>query len=323
LGVLALYSNTTADFNTAVGNNALYYNTIGLENTGVGSAALFSNIEGDNNTALGSAALGANVTGDENTACGDVALSSNQGGAQNTAIGNSALYNNVDGSANTAVGTDALLQLAPEGSGVSSDNIALGAEAGGNLVIGDNNIYIGNPGDPDGSESGNIRIGTSGTQTQTFIAGISETAVTGTAIVVDGNGQLGVAPSSARFKTDIKSMDMASEAILALRPVTFRYKEGIDPNRTAQFGLVAEEVERVNPDLVSRDAKGNPYTVRYDAVNAMLLNEFLKEHKKTEKLEATVASLIATVKQQAAQIQKVSAQLETNKPGPQTVSNNQ
>jgi hypothetical protein len=117
-------------------------------------------------------------------------------------------------------------------------------------------------------------------------------------------------------------MDKASEAILALKPVTFRYKHELDPESIPQFGLVAEDVEKVNPALVAPDNQGKPYSVRYDAVNAMLLNEFLKEHKKTEKLEATVASLIATVKEQAAQIQKVSAQLEVNTPTPKTVSNN-
>ena len=116
-------------------------------------------------------------------------------------------------------------------------------------------------------------------------------------------------------------MEQASEALFALKPVTFRYKEEIDPQKISQFGLVAEDVEKINPDLVARDKEGKPYTVRYDQVNAMLLNEFLKEHEKTETLEATVASLIATVKEQAAQIQKVSAQLEANKPAPQVVDN--
>jgi hypothetical protein len=158
-------------------------------------------------------------------------------------------------------------------------------------------------------------------KTAVYIRAVDGNPIAGSPVSIDSNGQLGVAASSERFKTDIKSINMASEAILALRPVAFRYKKEIDPNRTAQFGLVAEEVERVNPDLVSHDAKGNPYTVRYEAVNAMLLNEFLKAHKKTEKLEATVASLIATVKEQAAQIQKVSVQLEASKPAPKVVNN--
>jgi Chaperone of endosialidase len=169
-----------------------------------------------------------------------------------------------------------------------------------------------------------------GTQTATFIAGITGTAVTGAAVVVDANGQLGVAPSSERFKDEIKPMNKASEAILALKPVTFRYKKEIDAEHTLRFGLVAEEVAKVNPDLVARDKNGEIYTVRYDAVNAMLLNEFLKEHRKNEEQQATIAqlksgmeALIATVKEQAAQIQKVSAQLEANKPTPQVVANDQ
>jgi hypothetical protein len=166
------------------------------------------------------------------------------------------------------------------------------------------------------------------------MAGISGSAISGTAVVVNSNGRLGVATSSARFKDDIKRMDNASEAVLALKPVTFRYKKDIDPEATPQFGLMAEEVEKVNPNLVIYDADGKPYTVRYEAVNAMLLNEFLKEHRKVENLkndfQATVAqqrkeivALTATVKEQAAQIQKVSAQLEVSKPAPPTVLNNQ
>jgi len=171
------------------------------------------------------------------------------------------------------------------------------------------------------TEADTIRIGAPGIHTATFLAGISGAAVVGDTVVVDTNGQLGTVVSSERFKDAIKPMDNASEAVLALKPVTFRYKHDLDPEGIPQFGLVAEQVEKVNPDLVARDEQGKPYTVRYDAVNAMLLNEFLKEHKKTEKLEATVASLIETVKEQAAQIQKVSAHLEASKPAPQVVNN--
>jgi uncharacterized coiled-coil protein SlyX len=163
-------------------------------------------------------------------------------------------------------------------------------------------------------------------------------------VKVDSTGHLGTVGSSGRFKEQIKPMGNASEAILALKPVTFRYKKEIDPERTPEFGLVAEQVETVNPDLVARDAEGKVYTVRYDAVNAMLLNEFLKEHRKVQEQEATIAelksvaakqetinaqqqrevkALAATLKEQASQIQKVSAQLELNKPAPQMVLNNQ
>jgi hypothetical protein len=195
----------------------------------------------------------------------------------------------------------------------------LGDGAGANLFTGDNNIYIYNLG-IDG-ESNTIRIGTVGTHTATFIAGITGTAVTGAAVVVDANGQLGVAPSSERFKDEIKPMNKASEAILALKPVTFRYKKEIDAEHTLRFGLVAEEVAKVNPNLIVRDKNGETYTVRYDAVNAMLLNEFLKEHKKVEELEANAASQQKQIEALTAGFQKVSAQLEASKPAPQVVNN--
>jgi hypothetical protein len=162
------------------------------------------------------------------------------------------------------------------------------------------------------------------TQNGTFIAGIRGATVPGgVGVIVGSDGHLGTVTSSARFKEGIKPMDKASEAILALKPVTFRYKKELDPDGIPQFGLVAEQVEKVNPDLVARDEDGKVYTVRYEAVNAMLLNEFLKEHKKVEQLEGTIATLAATVKEQAAQIQKVSAELEVSKPAPKTVLNNQ
>ena len=207
-----------------------------------------------------------------------------------------------------------------------SSNIALGVNAGSNVTTGSNNIDIGNVGVA--AEANTIRVGMQGTQTRTFIAGISGAAVAGSTVVANANGQLGIAVSSERFKDEIKPMDKASEAILALQPVTFRYKKDIDPNRTPQFGLVAEEVAKVNPDLVARDADGKVYTVRYEAVNAMLLNEFLKEHSTVRELRSTVAKqearaaqqsdeiklLTATLKEQAWQIQKVSAQLATASP---------
>jgi hypothetical protein len=182
------------------------------------------------------------------------------------------------------------------------------------------------------------RIGTNGTHNNTYIAGISGATVpTGVAVIVDGDGHLGTTTSSARFKEAIKSMDKASEVILALKPVTFRYKHDLDPEGIPQFGLVAEDVEKVNPDLVARDDHGKAYTVRYEAVNAMLLNEFLKEHRKVEEQQATIAQLKAAdakqeekisaltelVKAQAAQIQKVSAHLELNNTASQIVLNNQ
>ena len=251
-----------------------------------------------------------------NTALGEDALINNTTGSYNTAIGYSALSSNIDGYFNTATGVNAL-----GNNTTGNNNIALGYSAGYFIGSGSNNIEIGNQGVP--NDSAHIRIGTKGVQLHTTIAGIYEvTAADGIPVVVNSNGRLGTCPSSGRFKDGIKAMDGASEAILALKPVTFRYKHELDPAGTPQFGLVAEDVEKVNPDLVARDEQGKPYSVRYEAVNAMLLNEFLKEHKKTEKLEATVASLIATMKEQAEQIQKVSAQLEASKPAPQVVLNN-
>ena len=200
-----------------------------------------------------------------------------------------------------------------------SSNIALGVNAGSNLTIGNNNIDIGNVGVA--AEANTIRVGMQGTQTRTFIAGISGVAVAGSAVVVNANGQLGIAASSGRFKDEIKPMDKASEAILALQPVTFHYKKEIDPTRTLQFGLVAEDVEKVNPDLVVRDKEGKPYSVRYDQVNAMLLNEFLKEHRKVQLLEASAAQQQKQIEALTAGLQKVSAQLEASKPAPQMVNN--
>jgi hypothetical protein len=195
----------------------------------------------------------------------------------------------------------------------------VGAYAGINVVGGSSNIDIGNRG---GNEANTIRIGVEGQQVKTFIAGIyGANAGTAQSVVVNSAGQLGVAPSSKRFKDAIKPMDKASEAILALKPVTFRYKSEIDPDGTPQFGLVAEEVEKVNADLVARDADGKPYTVRYEAVNAMLLNEFLKEHRRIEEQDKRIEQLTAQLKEQAALIQKVNDKVELNRPSPQTVVN--
>jgi hypothetical protein len=204
----------------------------------------------------------------------------------------------------------------------------------GQAPRGDDNIEIGNDGG--GFDTGTIRIGTQGTQGAAFIAGIFGTIAGADPVFININGQLGTGvPSSARFKTEIKPMEKTSEAILALKPVTFRYKREIDPKGTLRFGLVAEEVEKIDPDLVGRDAKGQVSTVRYEAVNAMLLNEFLREHRKVQKQEATIAQLKSTaIKQEAriakqqkqiealaAGLQRVSAQLEMSKPAPQVVVN--
>ena len=338
IGFAALYNNTTGSGNTATGFNALFSLTTASDNTATGDGTLFSNTTGSDNTATGRAALFYNTTGSENTANGFDALVSNTIGNFNAAIGSQALLLNTTGSANTATGDSALHNNTTGGS-----NIALGFQAGQNLTTGNFNIDIGNVGVA--GESKRIRIGTAGAQTKTFIAGISgATVASGVGVIVGSNGQLGTVVSSERFKEAIKPMDKASEAILALKPVTFRYKQELDPEGISQFGLVAEDVEKVNPALVARDDQGKVYTVRYEAVNAMLLNEFLKEHRKVQEQGATIAqlksaaakqeataalqqqeikALTASLKEQASQIQKVSAQLEVSKPAPQMVLNNQ
>ena len=323
VGFNALLANATGNSNTATGNQALITNTTGGGNTANGYQALFWNSTGSENTANGNNAIAFNTTGSENTASGNFALNANTTGFSNTADGDRAMWFNTTGSGNTALGR---LALAFNTSG--NKNIAIGFNAGSNLTSGNNNIDIGNLGRS--HESFTIRIGNQ--QTNTYVAGISGATVTGTAVVVNGSGQLGVAPSSARFKEAIKSMDNASEALFSLKPVTFRYKKGIDPQGIPQFGLVAEEVEKVNPDLVVRDANSAVYTVRYDAVNAMLLNEFLKEHRKNEAQEATIAQLKQDFQSRLADqqkqietlttgLQKVSTQLEATKPAPQVVKN--
>ncbi len=275
-------------------------NTIGSYNTADGLNALFANTSGNDNTATGLRALYGNSTGSENTAVGVSALAINEDGSQNTAIGYKALMANRGG----------------------NHNIALGHEAG--INVGrlnnprDNNIEIGNSGDF--FDNATIRIGD--VQTKTFIAGISGAAVAGNPVVVDANGQLGTATSSARFKKEIKPMDTASEAILALKPVSFQYKS--DPTGARQFGLIAEEVAKVNPDLVTRDRNGEIYSVRYEAVNAMLLNEFLKEHRTVQEQKATITELKSTVAQQQKDFQATAAhqqkQIEALTAGLQKVS---
>jgi len=317
IGDSALASNTSGVQNTAVGSSALLNNTTGTANTAIGWLALWQN-NGGANTATGNAALLNNTTGDANTATGQTALGDNTTGFNNSAFGTSALNNNLTGNGNTGIGYSALF------GNTGSHNIAVGENAGLNLTTGSNNIDIGNVGVA--AEANTIRIGTQGTQTATFVAGVNGAAVMGVAVKVNAAGQIGTAPSSVRFKQNVKSMGDTSEALFALRPVTFRYKQEIDPEGIKQFGLVAEEVVKVDPHLVVRDTDGKPYSVRYEAVDAMLLNEFLKEHSKVEKLEATVAKqhkdFEAALADLKGQIQKVSAQLELNKPAPQTVVNN-
>ena len=329
-GYQTLISNTTGGDNTANGNVALFNNTSGGANTASGVGALYSNTIGNGNNAFGVNALGSNTTGDYNTAIGHEALISSTTAVKNTAIGYQALFNDRTGVENIAVGSRSLI------SSTGSYNVALGG--GGNLQTGDFNIYIGNDGEAE--ESGTLRIGSFCCQSRAFISGISGVTVSGGATVyIRSAGQLGTSTSSVRFKQDIRDMDRASETLLALRPVTFRYKPEFDPDEIAQFGLIAEEVEKVNPDLVVRDKDGKAYSVRYEQVNAMLLNEFLKEHRKVEEQVAKITELkrdfqmvnarqekeiqvlSAQLKEQSARIAKVSAQLEIAKPATKLVGN--
>jgi hypothetical protein len=323
-GAAALFMNTTGARNTADGTLALFHNSTGFNNTAVGDSALFSNTGGTSNTATGALALFANTDGFQNTANGSYALENNNGsfntatgffalrmnttGGNNTAIGDRALLLNETGGGNTAIGAQALIGTVSNsntavGNGALSfnttgaGNIALGALAGLAVNTADNVICIGADG-ADVSNScyiGNIRD----IQTQ------NDDAV---AVVVDSAGQLGTVSSSRRFKTEIKPMDNASESILALKPVTFRYKNA--RKGTPQFGLIAEEVAEVNPDLVVCDKNGDTYSVRYDQVNAMLLNEFLKQHCKVEEQGRKIEQQEAAMTQQRNNFEAIITQLK-------------
>ncbi len=294
-----LVSLASGVWNSGFGFEALNHETAGKDNTATGVRALFSNTSGSNNTAVGFGALYRNTIGDVNTATGYQALNRNTIGTNNTANGVDALVSNTTGSINTAIGVSALLN-----NSTGNLNTALGGGAGNNVLTASNVICIG----ASGADVSNT----------TWIANIYNTATisaTTLPVVVSNSGQLGTAPSSARFKKEIKPIDKASETILALKPVTFHYKS--DTTNTPQFGLIAEEVAEVNPDLVVRDENGEIYTVRYDAVNAMLLNEFLKEHRrvqeqngKIQQQEATITELKSTVSQQQEGLQAVTLRLE-------------
>ena len=309
-GAAALLFNTTGERNTATGTATLLNNTTGFNNTANGYQALQNNITGAFNTANGSAALSSNTTADYNTASGFQALSSNTTGTSNTANGVQALSSNTTGIANTANGVNALLFNT-----TGNNNTAFGVGAGSNVITANNVICIGASG-----------LDVSNTCFIAGIRGVTTSIADAIPVMIDSGGQLGTASSSRRFKHEIKSMDSASEAILALKPVTFHYKG--DKTGTPQFGLIAEEVAEVNPDLVVRDKNGEIYTVRYDAVNAMLLNEFLKEHRTVQEQKTTIAQLqkgmktvIARLEEQASQIQKVSARIEVSKAVGQTALN--
>jgi hypothetical protein len=278
VGYFSLRSITTASFNTAIGAGTLLVNT-GDENTATGAGALLNNTVGPYNTANGGFALLSNITGNGNTANGDRTLFSNTTGDFNTANGENALHYNMTG----------------------NGNVALGAEAGTGVFTADNVIAI-----------GHVGFNVSFTTWIENVYGVATQSGTTAPVVVSDSGQLGTVASSERFKKDIATMQNTSEAILSLRPVIFHYKT--DTKGTPQFGLIAEEVAKVNPALVLPDKEGKPYTVRYDAVNAMLLNEFLKEHRKNEEQEARMARQQKQIEALTAGLQKVSAQLAAASP---------
>jgi hypothetical protein len=353
VGWYSLFGDTTASFNTGVGAGALALNTA-ENNTATGAAALLLNTTGGVNTANGAFALFNNTTGSRNNAIGSNALFTNTGGTSNNAFGYRSLFSNITGLTNNAFG-DQALHNNTEGNGNSAfgdgalfnttgqNNTAFGALAGVNLTTGSNNVVVGSVAGTGVTTANNvICIGTQvagfNVDDSCFIGNIRDALVApdAQAVLVDSTGKLGTTSgSSRRFKKEIKPMAKASEAILALQPVTFQYKA--DTTERPEFGLIAEEVAEINPDLVLRDKEGKPFTVRYEAINAMLLNEFLKEHRKNEGQQATIAQLKSTVqKQEAANaqqqkqiealtagLQKVSAQLALSNPAPQMVVNDQ
>ncbi|MGA2189224.1 MAG: tail fiber domain-containing protein [Steroidobacteraceae bacterium] len=311
VGQSALYSNTTGDYNTASGYQALLSNGTGSSNTASGYQALEDNTTGTNNTAFGDGALLSNTTANGNTASGYQALYSNTTGYQNTATGLSALYSNTTGTYNTAFGNGALLSNTTASNNTAfgtsalpydptgSNNIAVGFQAALNVTTGSDNIEIGNEGAA--ADNKVIKIGTEGTQKKTYIAGIySNTAVSGLTVVIGPNGELGAVSSSDRFKTDIAPMGSNTAKLQQLRPVTFRYKA--DSQNTLRYGLIAEEVANVYPELVVRDQHGRIDGVRYDELAPMLLNEMQKEHSTVDSLVAQREADATKIEQQAAKI---------------------
>jgi Chaperone of endosialidase len=322
-GFLSLLSNADANFNTGVGAGVLLVNTAS-ENTAVGAGALFSNVDGSDNNAVGTFALFSNVsgsfnnahgrdallnsTGDQNNAMGDDAMFFNTTGSFNTAVGDDALDNNVDGNSNVAIGDEAGSSLGPS----VNNCIAIGAPGAGPFATFDNTCFIGS----------------------IFGQAVSDPA-TQVPVFVDQFNNVGVFNTSSRkLKHDIQPMDKASETLYQFKPVTFKYNS--DWKGTTQYGLIAEEVAEVDPQLVVHGKNGEVMAVHYEQINNMLLNEFLKEHKKVEAQQATIAELKSSVaqqqkgmavltaqlKEQAAQIQKVSAQLEVRKPAAKVVLRN-
>lgn len=296
-GTFALIFDTSGSNNTAAGSGALFENDAGNENTADGASALGNNTSGSDNTATGYQALLINTTGNDNTADGSLALARNSTGAKNTAIGEGALQNNVSGTSGTAVGRGALNQNSTGGRNVGigqhalygnttgHNNIGIGVNAGDNLTTGSNNIEIGSEGAV--SDGKTIRIGES--QTATYIAGIGGAAVTGADVVINASGRLGIVASSARYKHDIRDMGATSDGLMKLRPVTFKYND--DRQGTRQYGLVAEEVERIYPELVTYGADGRVETVRYSMLTSMLLNQVQRAERERLRQDDSITRL--------------------------------
>lgn len=334
-GFDALVLLSDQSFDTAVGAGALLLDTGGT-NTAVGAGALFSNSVATDNNAFGTFALFNNDSDGSgaanfNNAHGRNALVNNIDGDENDAFGDDSMFENTTGSQNTAMGDDSL-----DGNTTGSGNVAVGKEAGNSIIDGNDNVAIGhNAGIGIVHASNNIAIGVEEAgpfadfDNTCFIGSIFGEAVsdpgTQVAVFVDQFNVVGVFNSSRKYKHDIQPMDKTSETLYQLKPVTFKFNS--DWKGTTQYGLIAEEVAEVDPSLVVRK-NGETVTVRYEQINSMLLNEFLKEHKKVQDLETTVAQqqkgmevLTAQLKEQSAQIQKVSAQMEVNKAAPQVVAN--
>lgn len=343
VGWFSLFSNTDGGFNTAIGAGTLLFNVgdsaafEGVDNTAVGAAALLLNTTGQENTASGTAALLNNSIGSTNSAFGAFALNFNVGGSNNTAIGDRALLTNTSGGSNTAVGQAAMLN-----NDTGSSNIAIGIQALGNNNSGSGNIVLGNIAGTAITTANNVicigQLGAADVDNRTYIANVGGTTVTGGGtdfVTIDlTTGLLGHLSSSRRYKEKIQPMDEASETLYRLKPVTYRFKKEIDATQGLDYGLIAEDVAEVDPNLAIRDGKGQIESVRYTAINAMLLNEFLKEHRKVEELEATVArqqkSIESKIAEQNGQIEaltsglrNVTAQIEITKAASEALVSNQ
>ena len=328
VGLFSLLSNQEGQFNTGVGAGTLLANTA-HQNTAIGAGALLSNTAGVKNTANGAFALFGNTAGNSNTASGVGALFNNSTGFNNTAIGYNALLSNTTAGDNAAIGTTALFSNT-----TGEFNIAIGSQALRDNVTGDSNTAIGDSAGFNITGSGNVCIGAgvngfAGESNITRIRNVYESVATERAVYVTSDNRIGTLASSRRYKEQIKPMEKASETIRSLRPVSFRYKKEIDPAQPLCFGLIAEEVADVNPNLVTLDCEGKPETVRYEAINAMLLSEFLKqhtafleEHHKVEKLEATVSRQQKQIEALAADLETVSSRLELSKAESPTIANN-